>query len=84
MSAMSLKTVLIVALNVPVFVLWGWVLFRTWENLWEAIRFLFKPDSWSFIDGEYWDDWKAEFKLAVWVIIPILLIRLELWLFLGI
>ncbi|MHC4566585.1 MAG: hypothetical protein ACYTE3_12595 [Planctomycetota bacterium] len=49
-----------------------------------AVRFLFKPDSWSFIDGEYWDDWKAEFKLAIWVIIPILLIRLQLWLFLGI
>ena len=52
MSGMSVKTVLIVVLNVPVFVLWGWVLFRTWEDFWEAVRFLLKPDLWSFIDGE--------------------------------
>ena len=84
MSGVSLITILIVVLNAPVFVLWGWVLFRTWGDFRDAIYFLFKPELWSFIDGEYWADIIAEGKLAIWIIVPILLIRLELWLFLGI
>jgi hypothetical protein len=67
--------------NSPVYVMFGWFLFRSWENFWEAIVFLIKPDSWSFLDGEGWDDWYAEAKLAIWFFAPIGLMRLELWLF---
>jgi hypothetical protein len=68
------------AVNVPVYFLWGWVLFRTWADFWEAIVFWLKPDSWSWLDGEYWDDVYAEAKLALWFLLPIGLIRFEIWL----
>ncbi|UCE50044.1 MAG: hypothetical protein JSW47_07770 [Phycisphaerales bacterium] len=84
MSDVGQKSVWIIVLNLPLYFIWGWVLFRTWGSFWEAICFLFKPELWSFIDGQYWDDIIAEGKLAIWIIVPILLIRLELWLFLGI
>jgi hypothetical protein len=84
MSDAGQKSVLIILLNLPVYVLWGWVLFRNWGAFWDAICFLFKPDCWSWVDGEYLDDFIAEIKLAIWFIVPILLIRLQLWLFLGI
>lgn len=76
-------SVVIIVANLPLYVLWGWVLFRSWENFWDAVRFLFKPELWSLIDGEYWDDIIAEAKLALWFVVPLLLTRLELWLFLG-
>jgi hypothetical protein len=86
MSDVGQKSVWIILLNLPVYLLWGWVLFRSWEAFWEAVRYLFKPDCWSRIDGwrEYSADIIAKIKLAVWFIAPTLLIRLELWLFLGI
>jgi hypothetical protein len=71
---------LMLALNSPVYLLWGWVLFRHWDEFWEAIVFWLKPDFWSLLDGEYLDDIYAEAKLAIWFFLPIGLIRLELWL----
>jgi len=84
MSDVGRTSVIIIIANLPVYVLWGWVLFRSWESFWNAVRFLFKPELWSFIDGEYWDDLIAEAKLAIWFIVPLLLTRLQLWLFLDI
>ncbi|MHC4511496.1 MAG: hypothetical protein ACYTAO_21520 [Planctomycetota bacterium] len=84
MSDVGRKSVLIILANLPLYMLWGWVLFRSWGAFGDAVCFLFKPDCWSFIDGEYWDDIIAEGKLAIWFIVPLLLIRLELRLFLGI
>lgn len=72
---------LMLLLNTPVYFVWGWVLFRTWGGFWEAIVFWFKPELWSWAEGEYWDDVYAECKLALWAFLPIGLIRLEMWLF---
>jgi len=83
MSDAGRTSVIIIITNLPLYVLWGWVLFRSWETFWDAVRFLFKPELWSFIDGEYLDDLIAESKLAIWFIVPLLLIRLQLWLFLD-
>jgi hypothetical protein len=74
---------LMLVVNSPVYVLWGWVLFRSWASFWEAVVFLFKPELWSMIEGRYWDDIYAEAKLAIWFFLPIGLIRLEVWLLLG-
>jgi len=68
------------ALHLPVYFAWGWVLFRHWETFWEAVVFWVKPDSWSWIDDEYWDDVYAEAKLAAWFFGPIGLVGLEMWL----
>ena len=71
---------LMLLLNLPVYFVWAWVLFRTWEGFWEAIVFWVKPELWSWAEGEYWEDICAEFKLALWALLPIGLIRFELWL----
>lgn len=68
------------ACNIPVYFGWGWVLFRTWGDFWEAVVFWIKPELWSWAEGEYWDDVYAEAKLAIWFFAPIGLMRLELWL----
>lgn len=66
------KSVLIILLNLPVYFVWGWVLFRTWGDFWEEICLLLRFS--RFAPG----------KLGIWFIVPLLLIRLQLWLFLGI
>ena len=71
---------LMLALHLPVYVLWGWALFRSWGAFWEAVVFWIKPDFWSWLDDEYWDDVYAEAKLTAWFLGPIGLIGLEMWL----
>lgn len=67
--------------HIPVYFVVGWVLFRTWSDFWEALVFWVKPDLWSWVEGEYWEDVYAEAKLAVWFFLPIGLIHLEIRLF---
>jgi len=67
-----------VALHVPVYFAWGLVLFRSWESFREAVVFWIKPDFWSWLDDEYWDDVWAKAKLALWSFAPIGLIALEI------
>jgi hypothetical protein len=71
---------IMLALHLPVYFLWGWVLFRHWADFWEAVVFWIKPELWSWADDEYWDDVYAEAKLTVWLLVPIGLIGLEMWL----
>ncbi len=71
------------ALNIPVYFLWGWVLFHDWASFWEAIVFWVKPDLWSAFDGEYWDDVWAEAKLGLWFLLPTGLVQFEIWLLRG-
>jgi len=59
---------------------WAWILFGGWDGFREAIVFWIKPELWSLLDREYWNDIYAESKLAIWFLFPIGLIRLELWL----
>ncbi len=53
------------AINIPLFIIVGKLFFGNWWEFWDCIKFWFKPDSWSWIDGEYWDDVKSELKLGV-------------------
>jgi len=69
---------IMLGLHVPVYLFWGWVLFRSWAGFREAIVFWIKPDFWSWLDDEYWDDVWAEAKLALWFFAPIGLIGLEI------
>ena len=54
-------------LNLPVYFGLGWVLFRTWQDFWDSIRFWITPDIFSLFRGEFLDDWFAELKLGVWI-----------------
>ena len=66
------------ALHVPVYFLWGWVLFRSWTDFWNAIDFWTETESRSWNDDEYWHDAYAEAKLADWFFAPIGLIGFEM------
>lgn len=81
MSDSDRALLLVILLHIPVYVLWGWILFRSWGAFWEAICFLIKPEIWSLLDGEYRDDLIAEAKLAIWFFLPTVLIAFELRLF---
>lgn len=51
--------------NIPVYYLLYRLLYRDFDEFMEAIRFWIKPDLWSLIDGEYWDDVLASMKLGI-------------------
>jgi len=55
-------------INIPLYVLFGKLFFDTWYEFWDCIKFWFKPDCWSWVDGEYWDDVRAEFKLGMFFV----------------
>ena len=63
----SLFWIAIVLCNVPVCLGFGWLVFRNWENFWEAVRaslmaqcLTSRPKSWR-------DVW-VENKLSLWVL----------------
>jgi hypothetical protein len=58
---------LLVVINAPVYVLIGKIVFGTWEDFWEAVRFWFTPDLFSAFMGEFWEDVWAELKLFVFL-----------------
>lgn len=66
--------------NIPLYLLVGRVFFGNWENFFEAIWFWFKPDMWSWIDGELGRDWYAEALLGVFVAICAGAVFGEFWL----
>jgi hypothetical protein len=77
----TVKTwLLMFAINLPVYFLWGWVLFHHWADFWNAIDFGTETESRSWDDEEYWHDAYGEAKLAIWFSLPIGLIGLEMWL----
>lgn len=72
---------ILVLVHLPLYFLWGWVLFRSWSAFWEAVCFLIKPELWSLFNGEYWDDLWAEAKLSLWFLAPTVLLVFEMKLF---
>ena len=78
MSELDKFVIILILAHIPLYFLWGWILFRSWSAFWEAICFLFKPELWSLLDGEYWDDLWAEAKLGLWFFGPIILFTFEL------
>ncbi len=81
MEDLDRALLVLILLHIPIYVLWGWILFRRWGAFWDAVCFLVKPELWSYIDNEYWDDVLAEAKLAIWFFLPIVLFAIELRLF---
>lgn len=65
---MSPHAVLILSLavvNIPVYYLLYRQFYQDAQEFIDAIRFWVKPDLWSLLDGEYWDDVWAEMKLGL-------------------
>ncbi len=71
---------IMLALHLPVYVLWGWVLFRHWADFWDAIVSWVDFENCYANDDEFWHGIYAGAKLVVWFLCPIGLIGLEMWL----
>ncbi len=52
-------------LNAPLYYLAYRVIFKDWEEFTEAVWFWLKPDLWSALRGEFFEDWWAELKLGI-------------------
>ena len=53
------------AIDIPVFYFYGKLLFGDLQGFIDAVWFWFKPDLWSFLDNQFFEDWWAEFKLGL-------------------
>ena len=58
---------ILVAVNIPIYWGLGKLIFRDADEFGEAIYFWLKPDMWSALSGEFFEDLAAEFKLGVWI-----------------
>jgi hypothetical protein len=57
----------LIGANIPVYIGIGRVVFGSWENFGECLRFWFTPDIFSMLRGEFTEDAWAEFKLLYFV-----------------
>jgi hypothetical protein len=59
--------IVLIVLNVPLYLLLGRIFFGTWGRFLTAVKFWFKPDIFSWLDGSYWEDRWCEFVLFVFL-----------------
>lgn len=55
------------AVNLPIFIVLGKWIFGDFRGFLDAIYFWFKPDLWSFFQGQLGEDWWAELKLGFFI-----------------
>ncbi len=67
MSTTAWAILLIV--NIPVFWLLGWVVFREWDEFVECVRFWITPEIVSAFQGEYYDSFWGKMRLGLWAIL---------------
>ena len=63
--------------NIPLYYAVGKLLFEDWESFFEAIGYWIRPDFFSALAGEFWDDWWAELKLLAFLAICGFVVYLE-------
>ncbi len=61
--------VILIVVNIPRYLGVGKVIFGGWDGFLEALKFWIKPDLMSWFNGEYWEDWAAELKLGLFLVI---------------
>jgi hypothetical protein len=61
------QVLILIAGNIPVYWLLGWLIFKTWGAFFECLKFWLTPEIFSAFNGEYWDDVWAETKLFLWL-----------------
>lgn len=74
---------ILISANIPVFIGIGWVLFSTWGEFFECVRFWITPDVISWFRGEWVEDWWAEMKLLIWLVMCAGCVAGEYWLMFG-
>jgi len=59
----------LVVVNSPIIFMLGRVIFGDAQGFIDALVFWIKPDLWSWVEGELFEDWWQSFKLWVFVAI---------------
>ncbi len=59
--------IILAVVNIPLYVAVGRMFFRTWEEFRNVARFRPTPGFTLLFRGEYWKDWRAELKLALFL-----------------
>jgi len=67
-------------INIPLYLIIGKILFTNWGGFFDAVKFWFKPDLWSWINDEYWEDLIAELKLGILFALSTGIVWGEYWL----
>lgn len=60
--------IVLAVVNIPLYVLLGRIFFKSVEDFRQAVRFRPTPGFLFLFRGEYWKEWRAELKLAFFVI----------------
>lgn len=58
---------ILIVVNIPISIGIGWVIFSTWEEFFECVKFWLTPDIISMFRGEWVEDTWAELKLFAWL-----------------
>ena len=74
---MTIAIVVLTLLNVPLYLWLGRAFFGGWQGFFECIVFWFKPNLWSWVQGELWDDTIAELKLGAYFALCALIVAGE-------
>jgi hypothetical protein len=58
-------------LSYPIYKELALAVFGSKSEFLEALRYWITPDAWSLFKGQFWNDWDAEFKLGVFLVLCI-------------
>jgi len=61
--------IILMAANVPLYGLVGWVIFKEWGEFWECLKYWLTPDIISLLRGEWAQDQWAQMKLFLWLLL---------------
>jgi hypothetical protein len=64
--------------NLPIFYYMRGLFFRSWSGFFEAIRYWFTPDMWSWCKDEWGHDIWAEFRLGLYAVACVAVMSAEL------
>ncbi len=78
-----LKWAALIIVNIPVYFLLGWIIFKDWDDFFDGLRFIVTPDIVSAFRGDYWDDRWASIKLSLWAFACISCVIGEVYLLTG-
>ena len=67
----------IIVLNIPLYYGLYRLIFQDFDEFSTALWFWLKPDTWSFFDGTFFEDFWAEFKLAIFFGVSFLAVYIE-------
>ena len=67
----------LVIVNIPLYIKLNRIFYRDSEEFKQALLFVFRPDIFSLIKGEYWEDVTASMKAGLYFIICVAIVFLE-------